>query len=810
MSNAIIGRKVDKEVLFNIDGQPINDDVKVLKFAATPQPQLVKQSKESVKKEKTNKQQNNQNNNSSQKTIPKKPTQIPNSKKTTESNKQQPLKQSQTVFKNITNHPKSSQLSSPESQKSPQQSPKYKSPIKRTDAPYREPRQFKPLSEQFPNLVGTLFEQKKFTEDVDDDDSQTSGTESYISDREQGDDEIRQAPQPEQLQRNLSKIVSTENNKKQVYSKKEEAERQERIRQQKLQQRERMKKYGKQQIVRAQTQRENCEQKFAWGVNQKKLQDEKIKFIKLQEEKEQERLLKIQQQEEEEEKEKPNQINLTKLFPESQDRESRYKKMWIEEAKKSVDKKQFSLSQRDKTKSPIKCKTQNSSKLNQDFFEQNAKNIIHEIKQQKKQKQKESIIKKHKIDYINRQVKAIFSSMKKRKWTPNKEFDNKVGPSVSLSRIKQNKDDLGVKEMFEEAENEAEDLNEQGIIKHYQQKVKNGKVMTTREVREFKEDQDKKQKKLQKFKTDLKDRKNITLKNPEPLTEKELKVKREIGQQIDIKGEVEQQIKKSQNKEPRNPQKAQKTSIQEPDLGEFIFAEAELPQYKGDYEEEQRMGYREQIELEIKDQILMQKKKRPAVREVLQEKPRQEYARKPQEREKGPKYRKEQKFVSQPRNPVFHDLGEVQLLEDDMFNAQHSKWTPYAGKLIDNSSDEEDDRDFLDKTTIQLRSNLKKGKENFGQKTYSKSVQGKKSVNFREPESEKKDYGNQYIIEQKEQLMRIVQNQKSKGQMTSDDDSDVDFCKGYSSQIWLATDPMKRDVFIMSSKELMDLPHIQL
>lgn len=44
--------------------------------------------------------------------------------------------------------------------------------------------------------------------------------------------------------------------------------------------------------------------------------------------------------------------------------------------------------------------------------------------------------------------------------------------------------------------------------------------------------------------------------------------------------------------------------------------------------------------------------------------------------------------------------------------------------------------------------------------------------------------------------------------MTSDDDSDIDFCKAYSSQIWLATDPMKRDVFIMTSKELMDLPHI--
>ncbi|CAD8086909.1 unnamed protein product [Paramecium sonneborni] len=327
-------------------------------------------------------------------------------------------------------------------------------------------------------------------------------------------------------------------------------------------------------------------------------------------------------------------------------------------------------------------------------------------------------------------------------------------------------------------------------------KVKNGKVMTSREVREFKDDQEKKQKKIQKLKTDLKDRKNITLKNPEPLTEKELKMKREIDQQIDIQGEVEKQIKKTQIKEPRNPQKVQKTSIQEPDLGEFIFAEAELPQYKGEYEEEQRMGFREQVEQEIKEQILMQKKKRPAVRELVNLK----------------KERKVQNIGKSKSLQVSLDILQVQLLEDDMYNAQHSKWTPYTGKLIDNSSDEEDDKDFLEKTTVQLRSNLKKGKENVGsQKTYSKSVQGKKSVYLREAESEKKDIGNQYLTDQKEQLMRIIQNQKGRGQMTSDDDdSDIDLCKAYSTQIWLATDPMKCDVFIMPSKELMDLPHIQL
>ena len=53
-------------------------------------------------------------------------------------------------------------------------------------------------------------------------------------------------------------------------------------------------------------------------------------------------------------------------------------------------------------------------------------------------------------------------------------------------------------------------------------------MLSTREVREFKEDQDKKKQKITTFKKDLKDRKNITLKNPEPYTEKELRIKKEL------------------------------------------------------------------------------------------------------------------------------------------------------------------------------------------------------------------------------------------------------------------------------------------
>jgi hypothetical protein len=56
-----------------------------------------------------------------------------------------------------------------------------------------------------------------------------------------------------------------------------------------------------------------------------------------------------------------------------------------------------------------------------------------------------------------------------------------------------------------------------------------------------------------------------------------------------------------------------------------------------------------------------------------------------------------------------------------MYDAQHSKWTPNLRKLIDNSSDEEDEKDYLEKTTLGIKPNLKRGKENTN-KTYSKSV----------------------------------------------------------------------------------------
>lgn len=53
MSAAIVGRKVENEVLYNIDGQPIQDGMimimlvpKVLKFAVAPQPNIVKKKSE--------------------------------------------------------------------------------------------------------------------------------------------------------------------------------------------------------------------------------------------------------------------------------------------------------------------------------------------------------------------------------------------------------------------------------------------------------------------------------------------------------------------------------------------------------------------------------------------------------------------------------------------------------------------------------------------------------------------------------------------------------------------------------------------
>lgn len=97
------------------------------------------------------------------------------------------------------------------------------------------------------------------------------------------------------------------------------------------------------------------------------------------------------------------------------------------------------------------------------------------------------------------------------------------------------------------------------------------------------------------MKTNLKDKpKTIKLKNPEALTEEERRIKAQMGQMIDVPGQVAQaqitQLKK------HALHVAEKTTIVQPGFQEFIFAEAELPQFQEDYEVEERMGFREQVE----------------------------------------------------------------------------------------------------------------------------------------------------------------------------------------------------------------------
>lgn len=59
-------------------------------------------------------------------------------------------------------------------------------------------------------------------------------------------------------------------------------------------------------------------------------------------------------------------------------------------------------------------------------------------------------MKKHKVEYIEREVKAIFSSMKKKKWVPKQEFNNKAGLSTNQSWVNKQKDDnFGVQDLFE-------------------------------------------------------------------------------------------------------------------------------------------------------------------------------------------------------------------------------------------------------------------------------------------------------------------------------------------------------------------------
>jgi hypothetical protein len=49
-----------------------------------------------------------------------------------------------------------------------------------------------------------------------------------------------------------------------------------------------------------------------------------------------------------------------------------------------------------------------------------------------------------------------------------------------------------------------------------------------------------------------------------------------------------------------------------------------------------------------------------------------------------------------------------------------------------------------------------------------------------------------------------------RGKYTTDDDSDDAYLINYSKQMWHVSDPLNKDIFVMSAKELMNLPFINV
>lgn len=49
-----------------------------------------------------------------------------------------------------------------------------------------------------------------------------------------------------------------------------------------------------------------------------------------------------------------------------------------------------------------------------------------------------------------------------------------------------------------------------------------------------------------------------------------------------------------------------------------------------------------------------------------------------------------------------------------------------------------------------------------------------------------------------------------KGKYTTDDDSDETYLLNYSKQMWHVSDPLNKDLFLMSANELMNMPFINV
>lgn len=220
----------------------------------------------------------------------------------------------------------------------------------------------------------------------------------------------------EEVQGKVERLVR-ENNKKYSISKAERQRAAEEEKQRLREKREKMKKYGREQIVRAHNYDEQFEHKHSWGYDQTREKRERQKQRELKE---------FRKELEELKKAVPSKkMKLSELFPEGSG-ESEYRKIWKQEGVRATKKKVQAKSVERVPQRELKEFNQKEVKKK---IESNAKQHIEEMKLLTVKQKQELLLKKHKINYVDREAKQILKRTKKRSFNPHGEFVNKMVPT---------------------------------------------------------------------------------------------------------------------------------------------------------------------------------------------------------------------------------------------------------------------------------------------------------------------------------------------------------------------------------------------
>ena len=67
-------------------------------------------------------------------------------------------------------------------------------------------------------------------------------------------------------------------------------------------------------------------------------------------------------------------------------------------------------------------------------------------------------------------------------------------------------------------------------------------------------------------------------------------------------------------------------------------------------------------------------------------------------------------------------MGEAQILEEDMYNAMHSKWNPGMTLIDDSESDIEDNKQFIEKSGFFRKPDQLINQNRVIKPVYSKSI----------------------------------------------------------------------------------------